>query len=253
MRGARTTQRRCWASWTKATSKLLLGVLGRASTLAGSSPGTAALARAARKSGAAVHAPTVCRAPRTSGRHGPACAPRVDGVPPSRRDSARSGPLALGPRPRGDLRTDPDLLPRLLADPATRVLELVGDRVAVEVVARPAARPRCTCGRRSPPTPAALALFLGEDEEGTAYVAVVADDRRSRDGEPRQWRTLRAGGRRPRRPRRRPVHDGAGPRQLARQHTHCPRCGAPTAPSRPAGCAAARPTAASTTRAPTWR
>ncbi|MFL6170988.1 MAG: NADH pyrophosphatase, partial [Ornithinibacter sp.] len=33
---------------------------------------------------------------------------------------------------RGDLRADPGLLPRLLADRATRVLRLVGDRVAVQ-------------------------------------------------------------------------------------------------------------------------
>ena len=33
---------------------------------------------------------------------------------------------------RGDLRADPDLLPRLLADEATRVLRLVGDRAAVQ-------------------------------------------------------------------------------------------------------------------------
>ncbi len=61
---------------------------------------------------------------------------------------------------RGDLRADPGLLPRLLADPATAVLRLVGDRVAVETSVEGATRAVLTA-----PEPAdggRLALYLGE-------------------------------------------------------------------------------------------
>ena len=54
------------------------------------------------------------------------CVPRADGILP---DLALTRPVLDR---RGDLRADPALLPRLLADPATRVLHLVGDRVRVE-------------------------------------------------------------------------------------------------------------------------
>ncbi|HWS57615.1 MAG TPA: NADH pyrophosphatase, partial [Actinotalea sp.] len=73
---------------------------------------------------------------------------------------------------RGDLRADPGLLPRLLADDATRVLRLVGDRAAVR---------QADDGTElvlTPPVPAdltRLALYLG-DAAGAAHVGVVADD-----------------------------------------------------------------------------
>jgi NAD+ diphosphatase len=127
---------------------------------------------------------------------------------------------------RGDLRTDPGLLTRLLADPRTRVLRLVGDRVAVQPAGGGLA------ALLTPPEPAdagRLALFLGE-AGGTAHVGVVADDLADAvDGDP-AWRTLRQAG---------ADLDDLGASAFAttlalanwhRTHGHCPRCGAETAP-----------------------
>ena len=131
---------------------------------------------------------------------------------------------------RADLRGDPTLLPRLLADPATAVLRLVGDRVPVEellggglraCVDAPDERDR---GR--------LAFYLGE-AGGTAYVGIVADG--GDGGEPHgatdpTLRTLRQAG---------AGLDDVGAAAFCttlalanwhRTHGHCPRCGAPTAP-----------------------
>ena len=128
---------------------------------------------------------------------------------------------------RGDLRADPRLLPELLADPATAVLRLVGDRVAVR-----AARRRHHRGGFTAPEPAdtgRLALYLGE-VGGRAHVGVVADDLAAAvDGDP-AWRTLRQVG---------ADLDDLGASAFAttlalanwhRTHGHCPRCGAETAP-----------------------
>ncbi|MFQ6169996.1 NAD(+) diphosphatase [Oryzobacter sp. R7] len=73
---------------------------------------------------------------------------------------------------RGDLRADPDLLPRLLADPATRVVRLVGDRVAVTETPD---GPRLVTTPPDPADSGRLAVFLGETE-GATWVGVVADD-----------------------------------------------------------------------------
>jgi NAD+ diphosphatase len=122
-----------------------------------------------------------------------------------------------------ELRKEPDLLPRLLADPSTRVLELVGgsaevveDGGEVALHLRPPHRDDTH----------ALGLFLGRDEDGTSYVAVVGDP--ADEGEPREWRTLRDVG----------VlltdrDSGLFTSALAlanwhAKHTHCPRCGSPT-------------------------
>lgn len=128
---------------------------------------------------------------------------------------------------RGDLRADPDLLPRLLSDPATRVLRLVGDRVAVVATG--------TTLRvvLSPPESAdhdRLAVYLG-DAGGTAHVGVVADDvAASVEGDP-AWRTLRQVG---------ADLDDLGAQAFAttlalanwhRTHGHCPRCGGSTEPA----------------------
>ena len=120
-------------------------------------------------------------------------------------------------------RRDPDLLPALLADPATRVLELVG---AAPRSSRSAVRSRLHLRPPHRGDLAALGLFLGQDEEGTSYVAVVGDP--VDEGEPRDWRTLREvavllGDR----------DSGLFTTALAlanwhAKHTHCPRCGAPT-------------------------
>ena len=98
-----------------------------------------------------------------------------------------------------------------------------------------------------------LAVYLGE-LGGTAHVGVVADDLADAvEGDP-AWRTLRQVG---------ADLDDLGASAFAttlalanwhRTHGHCPRCGADDRTRCwPAGSAAARPTAASTTRAPTWR
>ncbi|HYN65610.1 MAG TPA: NAD(+) diphosphatase [Ornithinibacter sp.] len=129
---------------------------------------------------------------------------------------------------RGDLRADPDLVPRLLADPATRMLRLVGDRVAVDQAGDGGARVVLT-----PPEPAdgqRLSLYLGE-VRGTAYLGVVADDRADAVVEDPAWRTLRQVG---------ADLDDLGASAFAttlalanwhRTHGHCPRCGAATAPA----------------------
>ena len=93
---------------------------------------------------------------------------------------------------RGDLRGDPDLLPRLLADPATRVVRLVGDRAEV---AEDTAGPRLVVDAPDARDADRLALYLGE-VEGTAWVGVVADDVQTDvppDVAPDEdaWRTLR--------------------------------------------------------------
>ena len=89
---------------------------------------------------------------------------------------------------RGDLRADPGLLPALLADPATAVLRLVGDRVAVE--AHDDGTTRAVLTAPEPADAGRLALYLGE-AQGTAHVGVVADDLAAAvDGDP-AWRTLR--------------------------------------------------------------
>jgi NAD+ diphosphatase len=126
---------------------------------------------------------------------------------------------------RGDRRADPGLLPRLLADPATQVVRLVGDRVEVEEdgggahVVPTAPRPGDV---------EHLAVYLGE-RDGAAYVAVVRDAVEGEDTDPR-WRTLRESG-----ARLDPLGGAlfAGTLALAnwhRTHGHCPRCGVPTEP-----------------------
>ena len=130
---------------------------------------------------------------------------------------------------RGDLRADPGLLPRLLADPATAVLRLVGDRVAVD----DAHDGSTTTAVLTPPEEAdtgRLSLYLGE-AGGTSYVAVVADDLAEAVADDPTWRTLRQVG---------ASLDDLGASTVAttlalanwhRTHAHCPRCGAPTEPA----------------------
>jgi NAD+ diphosphatase len=146
--------------------------------------------------------------------------PRADGILPD---------LALSRSSldrRAELRTDPDLLPRLLADPATRVVRLVKDRAAV--MPAPGGS-RLVLEPPGPADTARLALYLG-DAGGVAIVGVVADDlAESVDGDTR-WRTLRQVG---------ADLDDLGASAFAttlalanwhRTHGHCPRCGTPTQP-----------------------
>jgi NAD+ diphosphatase len=126
-----------------------------------------------------------------------------------------------------DRRLEPELVPGLLADPATRVVELRGDRVEVQV-GEDGGGPALALRAPMDTDSVARAVFLGADGDGTAYVGVwaEADDR----DEAPSWRTLRQ------------VGADLGDRDAGlfttllalanwhRTHPHCPRCGAPTHP-----------------------
>ncbi len=120
---------------------------------------------------------------------------------------------------RAELRTEPDLLPRLLSDPATRVLEVADGRSPVSEDGRLALR------AASPDDPAERAAYLGADDAGTSYVALRLDE--PGDG----WVTLRDVGSR--------LSDreaGLFAEALAlanwhAAHVRCPRCGSPTEPA----------------------
>ena len=134
--------------------------------------------------------------------------------------------LARGTVDRGGVRRkDPELLPSLLKDPSTQVLELAAGRAEVIELDRDLA-----LLLRSPTEQdtSRLAVFLGQDGGGTAYVGVVRDDL-----DPlgiSQWRTLRSVG----------VllsdRDAGlfatmlGLANWHAVHTHCPRCGSRTDP-----------------------
>jgi NAD+ diphosphatase len=122
-------------------------------------------------------------------------------------------------------RRDPDLVPSLLKDPSTRVLELSEGRAQVVGSGRDV-----VLLLRSPGEQDAFRLtaFLGQDGGGTSYLGVV--------GEPpdpegvAQWRTLREVG------AVLPDRDAGlfatmkGLTGWHASHTHCPQCGAPTVP-----------------------
>ena len=207
----------------------LLGVLGRASTLTGSRPGTAALARAARKAGLRSTRPRYAVRAETSGTSPHGVRPRLVRVPPA---DVTLPELALSTSVldrRGDLRADPGLLPRLLADPATAVLRLVGDRVAVDdghdgATTRPCSR--APERRRHRP---ARALPRGGGRHGHTSGWSPTTSRRP-------WPTTPPGA-----PcgRRAPSSTTWGASTVAttlalanwhRSHGHCPRCGTPTEP-----------------------
>ena len=144
-------------------------------------------------------------------------------------------------------RRDGGLVERLLADPATRVLELRGDRAPVEPQVRSQGQEEHEehgdlRDRRRAPTAedsGRLVLFAGRDGRGTAYLGVAlpaegldrADRSRERPPDVEGWVTLRQAG------------AALGDRDaglfttvlsLANwhgTHTHCSRCGAPTATS----------------------
>ena len=151
----------------------------------------------------------------------------------------------------GELRSDPALLTRLLADPATRVFRLRRDAAR-----RPRGRGRrghaWSSGRPCPPTPTTSSCTSAR----RAGCTTSAWSRSSPEGEEpgEGLRTLRQVGAR---------LDDLGASLFAttlalanwhRHHGFCPRCGRPTVPGAGRlGPAAARPTAASTTPAPTSR
>ncbi|MGO4598288.1 NAD(+) diphosphatase [Terrabacter sp. 2RAF25] len=142
-------------------------------------------------------------------------------------------------------RRRPDVIAELLDDPGTLVAEVRGDRMRVAGPDGPPGDGAAGDGSLGlvlrAPEPAdrtRLALHLGRDGAGTAYVGVVAPDEpaeQASDGpstgrgpEARGWLTLRQAG------------EALGPRDagvfttaLALAHWHsthrfCPRCGAPT-------------------------
>src|SRR5664280_1008313 len=195
VRGARIVQRRCSVSSRNAVSNSWPGRLTAARTPTGLSPGTAALARAARKRGLRVTGPRYAvRAP---------YAGKVSWFPEILPDL----PLTTGGLDRSaDERRDPSLIERLLADRATRVLELRGEAAYVDL------------GDVSKAAPAALAwrspvgadhrsggvlAFLGRDAQARAHLVSVdpaaapVPDRRFHSTRPPAasgWRGLRASG-----------------------------------------------------------
>ena len=129
---------------------------------------------------------------------------------------------------RADRRVEPGLLPTLLTDPRTRVLVLHGDQVELREH-RDGERAAALVLRAPEPDDATgLVLFLGQDADDTAYLAVVRP-KAGHDGHP-AWRTLRQVGA--------DLDDRdatlfATALALANwhaAHTHCPRCGAVTEP-----------------------
>ena len=148
---------------------------------------------------------------------------RVEGVSGSS-ETLRDLSLAHGNLDRASLRRqDPDLLPSLLKDPSTRVVELVGNRAEFIESDRD-----ISLALRSPQDQDVdrLSAFLGQDGEGTAYVGVVGDP--SDEPEVPHWRTLREVG------ALLPDRDAGlfatmlGLSNWHAAHTHCPRCGATT-------------------------
>ncbi|HET7306139.1 MAG TPA: NAD(+) diphosphatase [Segeticoccus sp.] len=122
-------------------------------------------------------------------------------------------------------RRDPELIPQLLADPATRVLDLRGDRVlVVPDDERPTVRLRPPDERDRE----ALVLYLGRDREHTAYLAVVGEPQEQPDEA--RWPTLRQVG-----PQLDDLDAGLFTAALAlgnwhASHPRCPRCGTATVP-----------------------
>ncbi len=136
-------------------------------------------------------------------------------------------PLTRPIADRAAHRRTADLLPALLAEPTTRVLELAGGR----------ARPddgdlgRLLLRAPEPSDVDRLAVFLGQDEQGTAHVAVevssAADAAGATDDDP-GWQGLRTLA-----PGLAAEHAGLFVQAVAvlnwhAVHRHCPRCGAVT-------------------------
>lgn len=127
-------------------------------------------------------------------------------------------------RAGNERRDDPDLLARLLADSATCVAELRGDRL--RTLRDDAGEVRLVMRPPSDADRARLGLDLGRDADGTAYVAVIDDGPAAEPG----WLGLRQAG------------SSLGARDAGifttalalanwhATHTHCPRCGARTEP-----------------------
>lgn len=140
------------------------------------------------------------------------------------------GPLALsrsGTDRAGHRRVEPDLLQRLRADPATRVLRLAGGRTPV-VVDGDRLRPDLASPQSEDED--VLWIYLGAGPDGVEHLAAVLPDGAFEPAAGQDWRGLRDVGV--------DLDDtGAGLLTAAvalanwhATHTHCPRCGAPTVP-----------------------
>ena len=144
-------------------------------------------------------------------------------------ETLRDLSLARGTLDRAGLRRrEPDLVPLLLKDPATRILELVGGRVQVIESDRGYALLLRSPGEQDTNR---LTLFLGQDGHGTAFVGVVGGDGDSQESSGTAlWRTLREVGVL--------LSDRDAGMFVTVQglanwhvsHTHCPMCGAVTEP-----------------------
>ena len=150
---------------------------------------------------------------------------RVEGVSGSSK-TLRDLALARGTMNRaGHRRQDPELLPLLLKDASTRVLELVGGRAEVIESDREVSLALRSPERRDINR---LSAFLGQDGEGTAYVGVV--DEPGDQSESPGRRSLREVG------ALLSDRDAGlfatmlGLANWHAAHTHCPRCGATTEP-----------------------
>lgn len=133
-------------------------------------------------------------------------------------------------------REEPGLLDRLLADPATRVLELRGDRLPIR---RDGDGPGARLVLRLPdPTDrtGATAIYLGRAayDPGLVWVAVLAprpeEDTAAEDPDATatQWLTLRDVGADLAPDLATLAATALGVGNWHRTHGHCPRCGAPT-------------------------
>jgi len=140
-------------------------------------------------------------------------------------ETLRDLSLARGTLDRlGLRRRNPDLLPSLLREPMTRVVELVEGRAQVIESDRD-----CALLLRSPQERDALrlAVFLGQDGDGTEYLGVVGEVQEESETSPTSpWRTLRQVG---------AMLSGLFATMLGLAnwhvaHTHCPLCGAKTEP-----------------------
>jgi len=131
------------------------------------------------------------------------------------------------------------LLEALLGDPATRVLQLeAGSAEVLDGAGHGDGRGgrggpgddglRLALRRPLPADREALGLFLGEDGDGTAYVAVVGDAVDSEGA--RDLRTLRQVGADLGHVDADLFTTALGLANWHATHTHCPRCGAPTRP-----------------------
>ena len=149
---------------------------------------------------------------------------------------------------RGDLRADPDLLPRLLGDEATRVLRLVGDRAAVRQVDEST---HLVLSAPAPSDTTRLAFYLGESA-GVSYVGVVADDLAASVEGDDSWRTLRQVGATLADVDAHALVTTVALANWHRTHGHCPRCGVPTQPAL-SGCRRRAPAHASApSPRPSW-